>query len=121
VTLGRLGGATAASLAGISLLLAGCGEAGQASACADIVGVLADGADTLRNLAENPAEARTELAQLADELRSAGEAAGGAVRDAAGALADGYDAIAAGIDSGDLPDIEVLTDPTTALADACRP
>jgi hypothetical protein len=101
-------------------VLTGCGGADEPTACSEITSVIADGTQALRDASEDPSAAQAAFQDLADEMRTAAEAAGPVVKAAAEALADRYDRIASGIDTGQLPEVDELTDATTALASACQ-
>jgi hypothetical protein len=104
----------------VGVLLTGCGGDDQPSACGDVTAAIAEGGRALREIAEDPAAAQQAFEKLADDLRTAADSAGPVVKAAADALADRYEALAAGIESGDIPDMDQITDATTAVASACQ-
>jgi hypothetical protein len=103
----------------LALALTACSASDDASACADMIVALSQGADSIAAAADDPATAGTQLRAFATNLRASAEGTSTAISTAADNVAQVYDDMADGIETSGVPDMSELTSSVLALEDAC--
>lgn len=89
--------------------------------CAEVEQALTDAQEAITEAVSDPAAAQEVLTQVAEDLRAAADGAEPDIQAAVEDLAGAYEGFAEALQSGEIPQIEDLTDAATSLAEACTP